>query len=111
MCQDSDNLTVAGGRQLDKGIRRLGNFSGKQTQSRSVYDADGLSPTLCASAEYGNIMPYVQEHRGGKRGVVLTNQGKVFQGYMEIALTLMSRDYKGFGNQQMVGVEEREGKV
>jgi len=99
------------GRELDSAkIRRLGNFSPRQTQSRSVYDSDGLSPTLCSAAEHGNIMPYVAEPRGGKRGIVLTNQGKVFQGYTEIALTLMSRDYKGFGNQQMMGIEERERK-
>ena len=39
-------------------------------------------------------------------GVRLSNKGNKFDGYSDIALTLLARDYKGFGNQQMTGVME-----
>ena len=41
-----------------------------------------------------------------KKGVRLSNQGSHLDGYSDIALTLLARDYKGFGNQQMTGVLE-----
>ena len=34
-------------------------------------------------------------------------KGTQFEGYCDTALTLLARDYKGFGNQQMTGVIER----
>ena len=37
-------------------------------------------------------------------GVVVTNQGKYIKRETDIATTLMARDYKGFGNQEMTGV-------
>ena len=67
ICQEHSLQSSPRGRELDSAkIRRLGNFSPRQTQSRSVYDSDGLSPTLCSAAEHGNIMPYVAEPRGGE---------------------------------------------
>lgn len=39
-------------------------------------------------------------------GVKLSKKGTQFEGYCETALTLLARDYKGFGNQQMTGVME-----
>ena len=39
-------------------IKRIGNVGGGNTQSRSVYDPDGLSPTLCGNA-HGNTIPYI----------------------------------------------------
>jgi len=41
-----------------------------------------------------------------KRGAKLSNKGSHFDGYSDVALTLLARDYKGFGNQQMTGVIE-----
>ena len=41
-----------------------------------------------------------------KMGARLSNKGNQFDGYSDIALTLLARDYKGFGNQQMTGVVE-----
>ena len=38
--------------------------------------------------------------------VKLIKKGTQFEGYCETALTLLARDYKGFGNQQMTGVME-----
>ena len=40
-------------------------------------------------------------------GVKLSKKGTQFEGYCDTALTLLARDYKGFGNQQMTGVIER----
>lgn len=40
-------------------------------------------------------------------GVKLSKKGTQFDGYCDTALTLLARDYKGFGNQQMTGVIEK----
>ena len=39
-------------------------------------------------------------------GVRVSQKGTKFDGYSDIALALLARDYKGFGNQQMTGVLE-----
>lgn len=41
-------------------------------------------------------------------GANLSNKGQNFNGYSDVAMTLLARDYKGFGNQQMTGVVEFE---
>lgn len=40
-------------------------------------------------------------------GVKLSRKGTQFDGYCDTVLTLLARDYKGFGNQQMTGVIEK----
>ncbi len=40
-------------------------------------------------------------------GVKLSKKGTQFEGYCDTALTLLARDHKGFGNQQMTGVLEQ----
>lgn len=40
-------------------------------------------------------------------GVKLSKKGTQFEGYCDTALTLLARDYKGSGNQQMTGVVEK----
>ena len=39
-------------------------------------------------------------------GAKLGQKGTSFEGYSDVAMTLLARDYKGFGNQQMTGVIE-----
>ena len=39
-------------------------------------------------------------------GARFSKKGSRFDGYSDVALTLLARDYKGFGNQQMTGVVE-----
>ena len=39
-------------------------------------------------------------------GVKLSQKGTSFDGYSDVAMTLLARDYKGFGNQPMTGVME-----
>lgn len=41
-----------------------------------------------------------------KKGIKIQNQATVFNSYTDIAGTLMARDYKGFGNQQMTAILE-----
>jgi len=41
-----------------------------------------------------------------KIGVKLSRKGSVVDGFSDVAMTLLARDYKGFGNQQMTGVIE-----
>lgn len=48
-------------------------------------------------------LPRGREREGGAK---LSNKGQQFEGYSDVALTLMARDYKGFGNQQITGVIE-----
>ena len=43
-------------------VIRLGNVSGKNTQSRTVYDKEGICPTLVAGmGEKSNVVPYITE--------------------------------------------------
>jgi len=39
---------------------------------------------------------------------LISNQGKQFEKQIDVANTLMARDYKGFGNQPQNGVIEFE---
>ena len=39
-------------------------------------------------------------------GAKLGQKGTTFEGYSDVAMTLLARDYKGFGNQPMTGVIE-----
>ncbi len=40
-------------------VRQIGNLSDKKTQSRTVYQSDGISPTLCSGMDHGNTMPHI----------------------------------------------------
>jgi DNA (cytosine-5)-methyltransferase 1 len=42
-------------------VKRIGGLSDTKTQSRTVYDVDGVSPTLCSGMDHGNTMPYICE--------------------------------------------------
>jgi DNA (cytosine-5)-methyltransferase 1 len=42
-------------------VKRVGNLSDTKTQSRTVYDSEGLSPTLCSGMDHGNTMPHICE--------------------------------------------------
>lgn len=50
-----------GGRQpmIVENVKKVGNLSDAKTQSRTVYDADGISPTLCSGMDHGNTMPHI----------------------------------------------------
>lgn len=42
-------------------VKRIGNLSDTKSQSRTVYDSDGISPTLCSGMDKGNTMPHIFE--------------------------------------------------
>lgn len=42
-------------------VKKIGNLTDAKTQSRTVYDADGVSPTLCSGMDHGNTMPHICE--------------------------------------------------
>lgn len=56
------------------------------------------------SDEY--IRNTIQDVESKTEGVIVKDQGKVVKKTIEICSTLMARDYKGFGNQEMTGVLE-----
>lgn len=42
-------------------VKSIGNLSETKTQSRTVYDSGGISPTLCSGMDHGNTMPHICE--------------------------------------------------
>lgn len=40
-------------------VIRIGNVGGGNTQSRTVYLIEGISPTLCSGMSHGNTIPYI----------------------------------------------------
>ena len=46
---------------VEMGVKRFGNLSDTKTQSRTVYDSAGISPTLCSGMDHGNTMPHICE--------------------------------------------------
>lgn len=47
-------------------IITLGNLGRGNTQSRTVYDSKGVSPTLTSGMSHGNTIPYIiEEFLGG----------------------------------------------
>jgi DNA (cytosine-5)-methyltransferase 1 len=71
---------------------------------RRVYDPEGLAPTL-NTCQGGNLQPKILET------CKLTDQGSNFQGFTETSGTLLARDYKGFGNQEMDAIIENRYRV
>ena len=45
-------------------IAMIGHVGEGKTQSRTVYDTEGISPTLCSGMDHGNTIPYVIEKKG-----------------------------------------------
>ena len=65
-CHNDKNELRVGNKLLHQGkVMKTGNIAGKETQSRTVYSIDGVSPTLCAGMDHGNTMPYIEETRDG----------------------------------------------
>lgn len=66
-----------------------------------VWDSNHISPTL-TTMQGGGRQPHIFT-------ALLSNKGEVFEKEIEVANTLLARDYKGFGNQAMNGVIEVDG--
>jgi len=57
-------MTMQGGNRepmIIEEVKQIGSLSDKKTQSRTVYDTDAVSPTLCSGMDHGNTMPYICE--------------------------------------------------
>lgn len=57
-----------------KDVKSVGNLSDAKTQSRTVYDSDGISPTLCSGMDHGNTMPHIVDATAIR--MVRTEEGK-----------------------------------
>lgn len=44
-------------------VNKLGNLGDIETQGRSVFDKEGISPTLIAGMDHGNTVPYITEEK------------------------------------------------
>lgn len=61
-----------------------------------IWDANNISPTL-TTMQGGGRQPHIITN-------ILSNKGEKFKKEVDIANTLLARDYKGFGNQGMNAV-------
>lgn len=89
-------------------IRKYGMFDkgDKKHQAGSIYDKNGLAPTL-DTATGGYRQPMIEEDY---ITCLLKNKGTEISRITNNANTLMARDYKGFGNQEMNAVIQIERK-
>ena len=81
-----------------------------ERESKQGCDLSINSPKItdkanCISARYDNG---ITTRKSEGTGVLLSQKGSKFEGYIDNASTLMARDYKGFGNQAMTGVITKE---
>ena len=101
VCENIENGNGYEGVVESNSVKQIGNMSnGKSSwsnpQTGRIYSAEGISPTLNTCG-------------GGQRepkivtGLV-SSKGKKFDKEIDIANTLLARDYKGFGNQAMNAV-------
>lgn len=75
---------------------RMGNVYGEQFgtgYAGNVWDKDGVSPALM-TMQGGGRQPHIVT-------ALVSNKGEKFEKQTDFANTLLARDYKGFGNQQM----------
>ena len=80
----------------------LGHVDIKGNDSiKRVYSPDGINPTLTTMGG-GHRDPKIIE----TTGINLSKQATEVKNITDVSGTLMARDYKGFGNQEMTGVVE-----
>lgn len=80
----------------ETGVNKIAGLYG-DSQAGSVFDPRGVSPTV-DTAGGGNREPIITEQKG-----VIINRNEL-GGETDLSHTLMARDYKGLGNQDMAGV-------
>lgn len=84
-------------------IITIGNISDGKTQSRTVYMADGICPTLCSGMDHGNTIPYVIEIKGVDK---VNEQNTIAKSRAEQRLGCLN----GFGGGSFAGqVYEKDG--
>ena len=85
------------------------NFGKQYRQGNRVYDSNAIAMALNAQPvgnAGGYSYLYAVEEENKKYGIKVRNQATEFAGFDEVAGTLLARDYKGFGNQEMNAVLE-----
>ena len=101
VCENIENGNGYEGVVESNNVKQIGNISEGNSswgnpQTRHIYSAEGISPTLNTCG-------------GGQRepkiitGLV-SSKAEKFEKEIDIANTLLARDYKGFGNQAMNAV-------
>lgn len=89
---------------LNEVVRKYGVFDkeNQKHQAGSVYDENGLSPTL-DTMQGGWRQPCI-EIKDDVKTILLKNKGTKITKETDVSNTLLARDYKGFGNQEMNAV-------
>ena len=89
------------------------NFGKQYRQGNRVYDSDAIAMALNAQPvgnTGGYSYLYAVEDNNNIETIKVRNQATEFAGYTDVAGTLMARDYKGFGNQEMTAIVEKDVK-
>lgn len=80
------------------------NFGKQYRQGNRVYDSNAVAMALNAQPvgnAGGYSYLYAVEENDNQYGIKVKNQATELVGFVDVAGTLMARDYKGFGNQEM----------
>jgi hypothetical protein len=94
-------------------IIQEGNLYG-QNSRWGIYGKDGISPAITASSGMGGghiPMIEIKQNQIEFSTHLIYNQGKTIGQKVDKSHSLMSRDYKGFGNQGMTGIVHQKRKV
>ena len=89
---------------LNEVVSKYGIFDTEKSthQAGSVYDENGLAPTL-DTMQGGYRQPCI-EIKDDVKTILLKNKGTKITKETDVSNTLLARDYKGFGNQEMNAV-------
>ena len=102
-CGDKRVIELDMNPQLVGGIGEK-NFGKQYRQGNRVYDSNAVAMALNAQPvgnAGGYSYLYAVEENNNQYGVKVKNQATELVGFVDVAGTLMARDYKGFGNQEM----------
>lgn len=100
-------ITYICGNALNKDLKDVYDRSKALFNKDTAYTLNTNPTRRCGDSNYvidGLGETSVADYLKLKQGVIVRNQGKEIVRETEVANTLMTRDYKGFGNQDMKGV-------
>lgn len=89
----------------DNAIKYLeyGKYNAAKVSNKIKQTDTGICPTL-DTMQGGNRQPFVRAKNDDVKTILLKNKGTEISRETEISNTLLARDYKGFGNQEMNAV-------
>lgn len=82
-------------------VEKFGNVGDSNTQGRSVYNIDAISPTLCAGMDHGKTMPFIVE-KTSVDAVIGSMQENAMVGNGDYSPSLTSAMGMGGGQTPMV---------